>query len=149
MKKLIVLAALVISSVTFGQVEHHEKRAHHKKGKMEMMKDFTPEQIATLKTKKMTLVLDLTKTQQDKMHALHLENAKVRKEQMKKREQLKGTEKPKLSSEEKYKKMNSVLDIKIKMKSKMKSILTEEQFKKWERSQKQSRSKKKQHHMRK
>lgn len=149
MKKLIVLAALVISSVTFGQENHREKREHHKKGRMEMMKDLSPEQMATLRTKKMTLALDLTKTQQNKMHALHLENAKARKDQMKKREQLKGTEKPKLSSEEKYQKMNSVLDRKIEMKSKMKSILTEEQFQKWERSQKQNRSKKKKHHMRK
>jgi len=149
MKKLIVLAALVISSLTFGQDDHREKREHHKKRKMEMMKDFSPEQIATLKTKKMTLALDLTKTQQDKMHALHLESAKARKKQLKKREQLKDTEKPKLSSEERYKKMNSILDRKIEMKNKIKSILTEEQFQKWERSQKQAIGKKKQHRMRK
>lgn len=149
MKKLIVLAALVISSATFGQENHREKREHHKKGRMEMMKDLSPEQMTTLRTKKLTLALDLTKTQQNKMHALHLENAKAKKDQMKKREQLKGTEKPKLSSDEKYQKMNSVLDRKIEMKSKMKSILTEEQFQKWERSQKQNRSKKKKHHMRK
>ncbi|KAJ1463642.1 hypothetical protein T484DRAFT_1758675 [Baffinella frigidus] len=116
---------------------------------MEMMKDLSPKQMATLRTKKMTLALDLTKTQQDKMHTLHLEDAKARKDQMKKREQHKGTEKRKLSSEEKYKKMNSVLDRKIEIKSKMKSILTEDQFQKWERSQKQSRNKKKKHHMRK
>ena len=149
MKKLIVFAALVISSATFGQENHREKREHHKKGRMEMMKDLSPEQMATLRTKKLTLALDLTKTQQNKMHALHLENAKAKKDQMKKREQLKGTEKPKLSSDEKYQKMNSVLDRKIEMKSKMKSILTEEQFQKWEHSQKQNRSKKKKHHMRK
>ncbi len=149
MKKLIVLAALVISSVTFGQEEHRKKRSHQKKGKMEMMKDLSPEQMATIRTKKMTLALDLTKTQQNKMHALHLENAKARKDQMKKREQHKDTERPKLSSEEKYQKMNSVLDKKIEMKSKVKSILTEEQFQKWERSQKQSINKKKKQHMRK
>ena len=68
---------------------------------------------------------------------------------MKKRAENRGAEKPKLSSEEKYQKMNSVLDRKIEMKSKMKSILTQEQFQKWERSQKQSRNKKKKHHMRK
>jgi len=149
MKKLIVLAALVISTVTFGQEEHQEKREHRKKGKMEMMKNLTPEQMATLRTKKMTLALNLTKTQQSKMQDLHFESAKARKEQMKKREQLKGGEKPKLSSDERYKKMNSVLDRKIEMKNKVKSILTEEQFQKWERSQKQSRSKNKRQHMRK
>ena len=149
MKKLIVLAALVISTVTFGQEDHKEKREHHKKGKMEMMKDLSPEQMATLRTKKMILALDLTKAQQEKMHALHLEGAKARKEHMKKRAENRGAEKPKLSSEEKYQKMNSVLDRKIEMKSKMKSILTQEQFQKWERSQKQSRNKKKKHHMRK
>ena len=149
MKKLIVLAALVISTVTFGQEDHKEKREHHKKGKMEMMKDLSPEQMATLRTKKMILALDLTKVQQEKMHTLHLEGAKARKEHMKKRAENRGAEKPKLSSEEKYQKINSVLDRKIEMKSKMKSILTQEQFQKWERSQKQSRNKKKKHHMRK
>lgn len=149
MKKLIVLATLVISTITFGQEEHREKRDHHKKGGMEMMKDLSPAQMATLRTKKMTLALDLTKTQQNKMHALHLESAKARKDQMKKREQYKDTEKQKLSSEEKYEKMNSVLDKKIEMKSKMKSILTEEQFKKWEHSQKRSRNKMKKQHIRK
>ncbi|PHS03664.1 MAG: hypothetical protein COA88_15380 [Kordia sp.] len=149
MKKLIVLAALVISTVTFGQEDHKEKREHHKKGKMEMMKDLSPEQMATLRTKKMILALGLTKAQQEKIHALHLEGAKARKKHMKNRAENRGVEKPKLSSEEKYQKINSVLDRKIEMKSKMKSILTQEQFQKWERSQKQSRNKKKKHHMRK
>ena len=149
MTKIIVLAALVISTVTFGQGDHKEKREHRKKGKMEMMKDLSPEQMATLRTKKMILALDLTKAQQEKMHSLHLEGAKARKEHMKKRAENRGAEKSKLSSEEKYQKMNSVLDRKIEMKSKMKSILTQEQFQKWERSQKQSRNKKKRHHMRK
>jgi len=149
MKKIIVLVTLVISALTFGQEDQHEKRDHHRKGKMEMMKDLSPEQMATLRTKKMTLDLDLTQTQQDKMKALHLEGAKARKEQMKKREKNKADGKQKLSSDEKYKKMNSVLDKKIEMKSKIKSILTDEQFQKWERSQKQLKNKKRKHHMRK
>ena len=149
MKNLIVLATFLISSITFGQESHKEKRGHHQKGKMEMMKDLSPEQIATLRTKKMTLALDLTKTQQNKMHAIHLEGAKARKEKMEKRRKNKGSEKQKLSSEEKYKKVNTVLDKKIEIKSKVKSILTEEQFQKWERSQKHTRNKKKKHHMRK
>ena len=52
MKRLIVLAALIISFTSSAQEDLKEKREHHRKGKMEMMKDLSPEQMATLKTKK-------------------------------------------------------------------------------------------------
>jgi hypothetical protein len=130
MKKLILLAALVMSSAIFAQERYSDK-----KDKMAHVKDLSPEQMATLRTKKMTLALDLSKDQQDKIYALQLEEAKTRKEQRAKRENDKGTEKPKLSSEEKFNKMNERLDKKIASKNKMKSILSEEQFKKWQHTQ--------------
>ena len=137
MKRIILLFSLVISSITFGQENFKQKKLHHKKAELQMMKDLSAEQIATLKTKKMTLVLDLTKVQQNKIQALNIENANIRKEEIKNREQLKGTKKTKLTSIQKYEKMNATLDKKIEIKSKVKAILNEEQFKKWEGSQKQ------------
>ena len=137
MKKLILLAALVMSSAIFAQENHSDK-----KDKMAHLKDLSPEQMATLRTKKMALSLDLSKAQQDKVYALHLDEAKTRKEQRAERNNNKGTEKPKLSSDEKFNKMNERLDKKIVTKNKMKSILSEEQFKKWQHTQQKNNHKK-------
>jgi len=147
MKRLIVLTAIIISSVTFGQEKHSEKREQHKKGRMEMMKDLSPEQMATLRTKKMTLALDLSNSQQDKIYAINLDTAKKRKHKMEAQKNTKG-EKPKLSSDEKYNLINTRLDEKIVLKNKVKSILNEEQFLKWERAQKHSKKRKKKNLMR-
>ncbi|MGB1270132.1 MAG: hypothetical protein ACPG45_10390 [Flavobacteriaceae bacterium] len=141
MKKLILLAALVMSCAIFGQERYSDK-----KDKMAHLKDLSPEQVATLKTKKMTLSLDLSKGQYDNVYALHLDEAKTRKEQRAKREHDKSTEKPKLSSDEKFNKMNGRLDKKIAFKNSMKSILSEEQFIKWEDMQHRVSNRKRKHH---
>lgn len=62
MKKLILVIALTLSSLTFAQ----------SRKSIEM----TPEQVAELQTKKMTLDLDLTANQQKEVKALLLEEAK-------------------------------------------------------------------------
>lgn len=152
MKRLIVLAALVISSASFAQEDHKEKREHHRKGKMEMMKDFSPEQMATLKTKKMTLALDLNNSQQDKIYALSLKTAKERKAKMearKKEMEKRDGKRPELSSDEKYKRANERLDKQIAMKKELSSILTKEQLEKLEQMKKRSKMKKRKAHMRK
>lgn len=152
MKKLIVLAALVISFASFGQREHGEKRDHHRKGQMEMMKDLSPEQMATLKTKKLTLALDLNKSQQDKIYALSLKECKEHKQKMEERKaaiKKADGKKPELSSEEKFNRMNEKLDKQIAMKKELSSILTKEQLEKMERMKKGKMMKKKKAHMRK
>lgn len=152
MKKLIVLAALIISSTSFGQGEHHEKKDHHRKGKMEMMKDLSPEQMATLKTKKLTLALDLDKNQQDKIYALSLKNAKERKQKMEARKaamKKADGKKPELSSNEKFNRMNERLDKQIAMKKELSTILTKEQLEKMEQMKKGWKMKKRKAHMRK
>ncbi|MGB0975140.1 MAG: hypothetical protein ACPGU9_09145, partial [Flavobacteriaceae bacterium] len=93
MKKLILLAVLVMSSAIFAQEKHANKT-----DKMKHLKDLSPEQIATLRTKNMTLTLDLSKEQSDKIYALNLEDANTRKAQRTKRTQDKNSEQPKLSS---------------------------------------------------
>jgi len=113
---------------TMAQREHHE--GGHR------MNDMTPEQMATLKTKKMTLALDLTEAQQTKIKALQLEDAKMRKTKMEEhRAQKEAGEAKKPTSEERYAMTNAHLDHQIAQKAEMKKILSDEQYSKWEKMQ--------------
>jgi methionine-rich copper-binding protein CopC len=103
---------------------------------MEKLQDVTPEEMASLQTKKMTLQLGLNESQQKEIQKINLENAKDRKAKMEARKAQKanGTiTKP--SKEEQLKMMNERLDNQIEMKEKMKKILNDEQFAKWEKQQ--------------
>ncbi len=95
------------------------------------MKDMTPEQIATLKTKKMTLALDLTDSQQAQIQELNFANATMRK--AKRDERKKSDTKP--TADERYEMQNERLDHQIENKAKMKEILSNAQFEKWEKIQ--------------
>ncbi len=103
----------------------------HKKG---AFKDLSAEEVATLKTKKMTLHLDLTESQQAQVKALVLEDAKFNEKQRATRKEHKTDDdrNKKLSKEERYAMVNAQLDRKIEMKKQMKSILNAEQYEKWE-----------------
>ena len=136
MKKILLLSTLFISSFVVAQKNVNAKKNHSKKNQMQTIKEFTPEQMATLKTKKMTLALDLTEDQQKKMYDYNLENThaiNTYKENNKKQKE----SNVKLTSDQKYEKMNATLDKKIEMKTKIKSILNEEQYQKWENAQKE------------
>lgn len=124
MKKLIMIA---IAFLTLNAT------AQDRKKKNEFFKDLTAEEVATLKTKKMTLHLDLTESQQTQVKALILEETKHQKKQRVKFEERKekeNTQKP--SKEERLTMMNEQLDRKIEMKKNMKNILNAEQYEKWE-----------------
>lgn len=119
MKKVISIVVLFIGFNTVAQ-----KRE---------MKDFTPEQIATLATKKMVLALDLNKSQQTTIYEINLENAitrKAKREEHKKSMADNHTKKP--TAEERYARQSEMLEQQIAQKKKMKSILSNEQFEKWE-----------------
>ena len=136
MKKIvIILIALVAMQVT----AQEKKRDHQRDGQraqMEAMKDLSPEEIATLQTKKMTLHLDLNESQQKKVESLFLEEAKLRKAKIEEHKAMKESgEKKQFTKEDKFKMMNERIDHQIEMKQKMKSILNDEQFEKWELSQ--------------
>ncbi|GGZ91513.1 hypothetical protein [Algibacter mikhailovii] len=134
MKKIILIAIAFLGLQAMAQEPKKEGRKHHSK----MIKDLSAEQIATLKTKKMVLFLDLNETQQGKIQAINLENATKRKAMMAEHKAKKenGTaEKP--TNEERYAMAISKLDHKIAMKAKMKDILNKEQYTKWERAQMQ------------
>lgn len=131
-----IIAIALISIQGIAQERKGEHRKGGRGGHAEILKALTPEEAATLQTKKMTLHLDLTEAQQKEIYELNLENAKERKAKAEELKKLRANdEKP--SKEDRFKMMNERLDKQIAMKKKMKSILSEEQFKKFERGAKQ------------
>jgi len=105
---------------------------------------FTPEQMATLASKKMTLNLDLDKNQEAAVFKLmkqHAENRQSSIAEIKKRKES-GT---KPTNEEKFQMLNARLDERIAQKYAMKNILSNEQFEKWEKSMHSQQKKMQQH----
>lgn len=134
MKKIaILLVALLAIQVT----SHAQRQGHAKKGeRANKMMNLSAEEIATLQTKKMTLHYDLNESQQAKIQAINLENATKRKAMMEARKARKESgDAQRPSKEERLKMANAKLDHKIAMKAKMKDILNDEQYAKWEKAQ--------------
>lgn len=128
MKKLIVLVVLMAGITAMAQKPERER------GDRGNMRDMTPEQIATLQTKQMTLALDLTDAQQKEIQSINLENAVKRSEKMNEMKARKESgEAKKLTSEERYAMKTAMLDHQIAQKEKMKKILNKEQYMKWEK----------------
>ena len=135
MKKLIIIA-LVLATIQVTAQERKNRSNNNRGNRQERFQDYTPEEMATLQTKKMTLHLDLSEAQQKEIQKLNLENAIERKTKMEARKsQNEGKEFQKPSKEEQLKMMNERLDNQIEMKNKMKSILNDEQFAKYEEMQ--------------
>ncbi len=130
MKRIFLIAMALVTL----QVSAQEKKEHHKKTdkkeRAERMSEYTPEEIAQLQTKQMTLDLNLTGEQQQQVMVINVENAKSRKAFMESRKKDMDSKEP--TKEEKLKMKNDMLDHKIKMKRKMSEVLNKEQFEKWE-----------------
>ena len=142
MKKLILIAVAFLALQATAQEHKRGDRSNKERG--QKMMNLTPDEMATLQTKKMTLHLDLNESQQAKVHKMNLENATIRKAFMEKRkaemkarkakkESGEAVEKP--SKEQRLKMMNTKLDHQIARKAKMKNILDDEQYAKWGKSQ--------------
>lgn len=143
MKKLLIIAlALVGLNAT---AQNKDKKGKEKIERHEKMKDVTPEEMAQIQTKKMTLHLDLTDAQQKQIQSINLANAQERKAKMAERMKAKeGEKREKPSKEERLKRTNERLDRAIAQKKQMKSILNQEQYAKWEKSI-EKRGKKRRH----
>ena len=128
MKKAIL--ALCLMGVTSLMAQERGERNHR-----QALRDLSPEQVATLKTKKMTLALDLTEAQQEQVRSLHLENAKLRKSKMEEHKQRKENNNDKPTIDERYAMQIERLDNQIAHKAEMKTILSAEQYEKWEKMQ--------------
>ena len=70
------LAVALVMLMSIGMAAQRNDGPRMRKGPQ---MDMTAEEMATLRTKHMTLVLDLTQAQQDKVHVINLENAQFRK----------------------------------------------------------------------
>ncbi|SHJ94603.1 Spy/CpxP family protein refolding chaperone [Pseudozobellia thermophila] len=125
MKKVFVIVLCMVGLTAMAQKGERGNRG---------MKDLSPEQVATLQTKKMTLALDLTQEQQAKIQAINLEQAKERKAKMEERKAAREKgEAKKPTAEERYAMQNERLDKMIAHKAEMKKILSEEQYQKWQK----------------
>lgn len=125
-----LLAGITLSAQGPGPRGGHlgDKGRHH--GQNIERPDFTPEQIATLRVKELTLMLDLNEKQQTQVEQLELEIAKDR---IAKRDSDKKPGKE-LTDDERYELRTEKLDKQIAHKNSMRGILNKEQFEKWEKA---------------
>ena len=101
--------------------------------KGQKMDDMTPEQMAELETKRMTLALDLTEAQQKKVFEINKENAARRIERRKEMISLRNTgNRP--SNEEMLKRKNERLDFQIEHQNKLKKVLNAKQYETWKQN---------------
>ena len=137
MKKILIIAVALLALQVTAQEQQRERS--NKQGKSLKMMDLSAEDAAALQTKKMTLHLDLNKSQQAEIKKINLENATNRKAMMAERKaRKKSGEIQKPTQEQRLKMLNTKLDRKIAMKAKMKNILDKEQYAKWEKAQMQN-----------
>ncbi|NND88429.1 MAG: hypothetical protein HKM28_04185 [Flavobacteriaceae bacterium] len=127
MKNLIVISLLFFCSTLIAQPTSRRDSARHA-GKL---KDATPEQLATLRAKKLRLELDLTQAQEDRIKTLEtdrIESMRVQRTDKKDRSSLSTDERVALKQER--------LDKAIQHKQQLKSILTPTQYEQWEKRRK-------------
>ncbi len=119
MKKIIIILFLGTTLLSFGQNENRQKK---------MDEDFSSEQKAILKTKKMALAFDLNETQQGQILEL---NKKWVEERASKNTAYKSMNKEALTSDQKFDMMNKVLDTKLAHQEQIKKILNKDQYELW------------------
>ncbi len=141
MKNALILIAFLISLGSFAQkTEGMQQR--QKMERSRIAANLSAEEMATLRTKELTLQLDLNESQQKNIKALLVSEISNRKANMQNRPQ-KGFRKDStnISSEDFYKMKSERLDHQIEFQNKMKTILTDTQFDTWKSINQQRRNK--------
>ena len=133
MKNWIFLAVLLVGFTSWSQQPESNKKELRKERK-QRMNEFSPEQQAALRTKKLALHLDLSEAQQQQVQPIILEMLLLRKERT-------NVNYETLSTAQRFELRSDGLDKQLEMKQKMKNILSEVQYEKWEKS-KRSQNKK-------
>lgn len=128
MKKLFVVALFAIGLTAMAQ----------EKGKRGDFKDMTPEQRTELHVKKMTKDLDLNEKQQKEIKELLNAQKEDRAEMIEKRKEIKETAE-KATKEQRAEMKAKMEEKKAAINAKMKTILTDDQFKKWEAQKEQGK----------
>ena len=141
MVRIVSLLALLIC---FSLTTNAQKKQFFKNKKR-----LTTEQLTTLKVKKMTLELELSEIQQNKLTPVIKELISEHSAQLDKKRELKNDVK-KINPNERYQMANKILDRKIMFQKEMRTILNEEQFKKFKTLEKKRNEKmKKRRHQKK
>ena len=122
MKKIVTLLLLIFSTAVFAQ-ERGERRESMNKDEM-----------ASLQAKRLTMQLDLNEEQQQKLEALFAErmeaNEEMREKKQKDREEM---------MEDRKEMRKERMEMNEEQKAKLREILTEEQYTKWEQLQEKRR----------
>jgi hypothetical protein len=117
---------MLISISAFSQ-----QKNQHQKADRNNMSDMSAEEEATLQTKKLTLLLDLNQAQQQEIKKLNKEKAEQRKAMMAAHKKMRAEDSEKFK-ENSFERKNARLDRELAHQERMKQILNEEQFKKWQ-----------------
>ncbi|MDN3493813.1 hypothetical protein [Winogradskyella bathintestinalis] len=133
MNKLVIIAIAFATLSSFAQQKQPQKL--DRENRAELRKSMTPTEIADLKSKQLTLKLDLNDEQQKKVHQLILNGAEDKQSLRQDNKTEKDDTRKKPSKDEMLKMKSQKLDMQIEMKREMKKILTEEQFAKFEKMQ--------------
>tara|TARA_R100000935_G_C2819306_1_gene158921 strand:+ start:1105 stop:1542 length:438 start_codon:yes stop_codon:yes gene_type:complete len=140
MKKIILILTLMLSISAFAQEKKQERKQVHKMDRVEM----TADEMATLRTKRMALKLDLTTAQQASLKTLFTEQASYQKTmQAQHREMKKDTA---AMRKNRFAMKNSRLDHQKEMQDKIRAILTPEQYETWKATADRSGKKMKMKH---
>lgn len=132
MNKLKSLLAVALVTSAIGHAQRSPQSGH----RAAYLKELSIEQVATLKTKKMTLALDLSAKQQTQVMDFNLEEAAFRKARMNKlHEKKEAGELKRPSAEERFAMENAKLDRMIAQQDALKKILSDEQFQQWKKIQ--------------
>lgn len=143
MKKVMMIVLLTAGATLYAQPPGNKKDGPRKE-MHQKMQELTPQQRAELKTKRMALNLDLNASQQSEILQLNLE-LETQREKSKAEKKKKGE----ISANEMFERASKMLDVKIATKKKLKSILTEAQFEKFEKSHVHRKKQNKRHYGRK
>lgn len=140
--KKIFLILLAFSTFTLTAQNRLSEKAQQRSHKKEMKSQMTPEQRAELHVKKMTLDLDLNKSQQEKLEKLYVSRFQNRPAGRKPSREM--------TSDERFEARSARLDRQIEFRDELKKILTPGQYEKWEELQKErpARNRKQMHQRR-
>lgn len=126
MKKAFTLCMLLIGLGAAAQ-----QRSHHQHVKQRMHQDLSPEQEASLKSKKMTLALSLDEAQQQKVESLLSRHIAARRELQDARSKSEDAEKSQ-DPETRYAHVSKRMDHQIAFQRDLKKILSDSQFEQWQ-----------------
>lgn len=130
MKKIVIICILLAGFNAMAQ--EREGRSNGRN----YLKEMTPEQVATLSSKRLALALDLNEGQRTQVMDLQLQRIKERRAFMESREGSgTDTSRTDLSPEDRYERLNTRLDSKLAYKASMKKILSEKQYEDWVKMQ--------------